>query len=1016
MSTLLQILGHNRARIAFHLWGRSDPGGQVECDEEIVEEMAAWVGSHPKATPQDVNRRRIKVVQDVRKANFELLDDEEQEKWARRAKLIHKPTTVEEEQCFVEATLPHVVDILKLLADRGNMHFVLLASSRSSCDVPIFIQEFGRQNVEQGIFLSATDGLGARVRADYFEYALERFGGGVDDAVVLMDTAPTGDLEVDAEPDEPIARTGASRAKRKKQPTALRAVVPPFQPNLSDTKTVPKMAKAISDFVVMGVDSEPKGKKGKRAKKYEEVVEELDDDNYPSMMQDIDYALLDDALSPPAPDKPQQKASRKGKGKALRIESPPQSTNETHTPPIVSSSKLKRSRSTAISKPITAEAPDRPAPKSRPSTKQKSAIKLGTDELSHPLVLPDDEETAKIWMETKQYLDLWGGNMTHCEEQSRKMPFLGLSGIKHSIDLPAAIYSAVSILQLWSVFQAEAVGGFDVTLPLNLGLNTVKPAHHISKLISLIVDSNRPLPSAKFIHSQAPISSDAACALFLQIEAAVLRFMDEMVASEKSVLDSNLNLLQGMRLASFMSATGFIRDGGKTGSNTKRTSALSDRFVQILAAIALARYFNLLLGRMVKLYGESTTAFDHKIMWNEVESLWRPACVSLARALVARRSDLFTFNTQGVSLPKNFRALVDFAFESRPWWTPGSKGVPSFVSIPNKQAVASETFFKHLKDINWTKCSFIERGQILLLILIGAIQIETGRVKTETENPQVDSPARLLADALSSFRKGLEVSGEDGPTEQHILIPEDQVSTWISKWEMECQILTDDGPLSTVLTDENTTQTRPLPIVTEDSGAPTSSPVSVHSVTLDETSVGDRDKVETAGSQPCLGDPQASAVTSHLSYEEEDPTLPDSIQPTMSSRNQRSALVSTPQSTTLVPAVRPLENASLPVAKKIRRTREVEPCSLNEANQGTRTLRSTTAPRPVQEPSPIIPGRGSTPGKPKAAGSGGVQGSASTRITRSTASAPSAGRGRGRPANRVPTVAPSRKKKSGGGR
>lgn len=38
-------------------------------------------------------------------------------------------------------------------------------------------QEFGRKNVEQMAFLSATDGLGARVRTDYISYAVNRFGG-----------------------------------------------------------------------------------------------------------------------------------------------------------------------------------------------------------------------------------------------------------------------------------------------------------------------------------------------------------------------------------------------------------------------------------------------------------------------------------------------------------------------------------------------------------------------------------------------------------------------------------------------------------------------------------------------------------------------------------------------------------------------------------------------------------------------------------------------------------------------
>lgn len=63
-------------------------------------------------------------------------------------------------------------------------------------------------------------------------------------------------------------------------------------------------------------------------------------------------------------------------------------------------------------------------------------------------------------------------------------------------------------------------------------------------------------------------------------------------------------------------------------------------------------------------------------------------------------------------------------------------------------------FFDYLKGINWTSCSFIKWGQIL--IFIGAIQIETGRVQSKEGNPTSDSPARLLADCLSLFRTALE--------------------------------------------------------------------------------------------------------------------------------------------------------------------------------------------------------------------------------------------------------------------
>lgn len=138
--------------------------------------------------------------------------------------------------------------------------------------------------------------------------------------------------------------------------------------------------------------------------------------------------------------------------------------------------------------------------------------------------------------------------------------------------------------------------------------------------------------------------------------------MDDMVASESSVLEANLDLLRGMRLACFMRATGLIRDGSKTGPNTKRMSAPSDRFVQIVAAIAFARYLKLVLGRVAKLYVDSSEAPETKAMWSTLESIWHRGCASLARAVIARRSDVrindFLIRLSSISLPDKTNTAV----------------------------------------------------------------------------------------------------------------------------------------------------------------------------------------------------------------------------------------------------------------------------------------------------------------------------------------------------------------------
>lgn len=96
MSTVLGILGRKKVSIACHLWGKTKEG-MKECDGEIAERMDEWEEANPQATPYQANQHCIKVVQDVRKAKFELLDVAVQEKWTKRAKSIHMPATIEEE-------------------------------------------------------------------------------------------------------------------------------------------------------------------------------------------------------------------------------------------------------------------------------------------------------------------------------------------------------------------------------------------------------------------------------------------------------------------------------------------------------------------------------------------------------------------------------------------------------------------------------------------------------------------------------------------------------------------------------------------------------------------------------------------------------------------------------------------------------------------------------------------------------------------------------------------------------
>lgn len=89
-------------------------------------------------------------------------------------------------------------------------------------------------------------------------------------------------------------------------------------------------------------------------------------------------------------------------------------------------------------------------------------------------------------------------------------------------------------------------------------------------------------------------------------------------------------------------------------------------------------------------------------------------------------------------------------------------------------------------------------------------------------------------------------SGEDGPTEEAIPIPEGQISMWLSKWEMECQVLTDGDSLSDA----------GPPITAIEFDSPAKAPALPESIQSSGKPVGDEGESTTGGSHSHDRDPQ----------------------------------------------------------------------------------------------------------------------------------------------------------------
>lgn len=77
--------------------------------------------------------------------------------------------------------------------------------------------------------------------------------GGIEDAAFHMETDLPGGLDDDVEQEESADINKASKRRHTKQGAAPPIFIPPFKLNVSETKSMQKMAKAISDFVIMGV-------------------------------------------------------------------------------------------------------------------------------------------------------------------------------------------------------------------------------------------------------------------------------------------------------------------------------------------------------------------------------------------------------------------------------------------------------------------------------------------------------------------------------------------------------------------------------------------------------------------------------------------------------------------------------------------------------------------------------------------------------------------------------------------
>lgn len=98
-------------------------------------------------------------------------------------------------------------------------------------------------------------------------------------------------------------------------------------------------------------------------------------------------------------------------------------------------------------------------------------------------------------------------------------------------------------------------------------------------------------------------------------------------------------------------------------------------------------------------------------------------------------------------------------------------------------------------------------------------------------------------------------SDENGPTEEPIHIPSELLTTWISKWEMECQVLAGESLLQTA-NNSNPTAANATPRVIENSNEPTVTSTSANLVTQGDKMVEDGDSTGMIDYHEAVADPE----------------------------------------------------------------------------------------------------------------------------------------------------------------
>lgn len=234
---------------------------------------------------------------------------------------------------------------------------------------------------------------------------------------------------------------------------------------------------------------------------------------------------------------------------------------------------------------------------------------------------------------------------------------------KPDVKLPSALTSAVSIAQIYLALQLsdpykvgscvlEAFAPHSLlsfqpnTPPVKVSptchLDDLHPHHHLRQAVEGILDVKTPLPSTKALESNMLLSIEALDAFFGSLEGSLGSFLNELTSSEQTLRYAEVEFFTSLRLAILVKGTTFMRDEGDPGPSFERVNSLMDRFVTVLAGIAVLRYMQEYLGGALARWTreESDKSSTRWEMWYTFLQLWKAGISGLASALSQGRKDV----------------------------------------------------------------------------------------------------------------------------------------------------------------------------------------------------------------------------------------------------------------------------------------------------------------------------------------------------------------------------------------